>query len=411
MEASWKYNKKKHNLIIRLMQKRAGHGGLFHVPMELAAVNAKGKDIPTTCQTVEITGKQLDLKFRNIPEPFFISFNRDCSFYGTFNDKSASREQLVLQVQKDPNKYNRVEAMRRLTDLERIKLINNTDALISKDWISLYEMILKDMSLSHGLKAYLLRIDEQSLDRKYLPFYRERYAARITLLKTITGRCMPALMKAFKAVDTYARPRNPKDGIEERVLKSILLRTIVEANKSETHELAEKHFHRAWNITDKSSTLHCINVSEHPRRRELMEEGYNLWKDHLSAYSSYLGVVGSGIHDDVFDMIALEEKRSTFKIQHPTHSRGLYLPMSSNNKMLWTDRGIEWMTNTAIKVAEINENTVIRMIAAFQQVDKLANDLKQKVLKALKTMRAGIDQSAAPSVAGRISDYLESAGK
>ncbi|OGV69230.1 MAG: peptidase M1 [Lentisphaerae bacterium RIFOXYA12_FULL_48_11] len=407
IEAAWKYDCKKRKLSISLTQKRVGRGGLFHVPVELAAVDSKGKDIRSSSEVVELTSKQLKLEFKNVPEPAFVSFNRDCSFYGTFKDKSVSREQLVRQVQADPNRFNRVEAMRRLTDMERIALIKNPAAVISKDWLSLYEMILKDMSLPYGLKAYLLRIDEQSVDRKYLPFCRERYAARITLLKAVAENCMPALRKAFDSVDTYALPKQPKDGIEERLLKGILLRTIVEANTSETHKLAENHFHKAWNITDRISTLHCINLSEHPRRSTLMEEGFELWKDHLSAYASYLGIVGSGIHDDVFDLIVAEEKRPTFTVQHPTHSRALYLPMAGNNKMLWTDRGIQWMTDTVIRLSSINENTVIRLVAAFQQFDKLADDLRPKVLKALKTMHKNIDQSAAPSVAGRINAFLD----
>lgn len=411
VEAGWQYDAKTKSLKVSFQQTRVGQGGLFHVPVEMAAVDTDGKDIPATARVVEITGSRLEVVIDDVAEPAFVSFNRDCSFYGTFKDNSISGQQLVQQVQKDPNKFNRVEAMRRLTDFERIRLIEDPSAAVGGAWLSVYEMILKDMTLPYGLKAYLLRIDEQSVDRNYLPLYRERYAARIRLLKAVAEHSMPSLLAAFNAVDTYARPAQPKDGIEARQLKAILLRTIVEANTPETHKLAEDHFHRAWNITDRISALSCINVSESPRRRQLLEEGYLLWKDHLSAYASYLGIVGSGTHDDVFDMIAAEEKRSTFKIHHPTHSRGLYLPMSSNNKMLWTEKGIKWMTETVIKVAPINENTVIRLVAAFQQLDKMGADLKPGIIRALETMRAGIDQSALPSVAGRLNEYLTSVQK
>jgi len=406
IEASWSYDKKSRKLEIVFSQKRAGKGGLFHVPLELAAVDASGKDIPGTARTIEITGKKHKLAFENVAEPAFVSFNRDCSFYGTFTDSSTTREKLVQQVIKDPNRFNRVEAMRRITDMERIKLVKNINASVSEDWLGLYGSILRDTTLPYGLKAYLLRIDEQSLDRSLLPFYRERYAARIRLLKTAAEHCMTDLLTAFNAVDTYAPAKRPKDGIEERQLKAVLLRTIVETNTPATFKLSEEHFHRAWNITDKMSALSAINASEDPRRLNLMQEGYELWKDHLSAYAGYLGIVGSGTHDDVFDMITAEEKKQTYKIHHPTHSRALYLSMGSNNKMLWTKRGIQWMVDTVIKMATINENTGVRLVAAFQQVNQLSADLKPEVAKALETMHKKIEPSAAPSVAGRISDYL-----
>ena len=28
-----------------------------------------------------------------------------------------------------------------------------------------------------------------------------------------------------------------------------------------------------------------------------MRAGFRLWKDHLSAYAAYLGIVGGGVHD------------------------------------------------------------------------------------------------------------------
>jgi len=406
IEAKWRYDRKKKILRVHFAQKRTGKGGLFHVPLEMAVVNRNGKEDKAASKVVEITGKELDLTFKNAAEPAFISFNRNCSFYGSFKDISATREQLVMQVQRDSNKFNRVEAMRRLTDFERIGLIGNIDAKVSDEWLSVYEMILKDMSLPAGLKAYLLAIEEQSQDRSYLPFYRERYAARIRLMKYVAGRMMPSLVKVYNEVDAFTFSKDPLDGLEKRSLKSVLLRVIVEANTAESHKLAEKHFRRAWNISDKMAALACINVSENPRRRELMEEGYGLWKDHLSAYASYLSVVGSGTHDDVFGMIEVEEKRKTFKVHHPTHSRALYLPMGSNNKMLWTDRGIRWMTDMAIKLAPVNENTVNRLVAAFQQVKSLPRELRVKVFAALRAMSRRIDRSVAPSVAGRIREFL-----
>ena len=68
---------------------------------------------------VEISGKTLDLTFEDVPPPAFISFNRNCSFYGTFADRSATPKQILAQIRLDPNLFNRVEAMRQFADPER----------------------------------------------------------------------------------------------------------------------------------------------------------------------------------------------------------------------------------------------------------------------------------------------------
>ncbi len=407
IEATHNYDNKQRKLFVSLTQSRMGKGGLFHVPFEMAAVDKKGLDITKTKTIAEITGERLELVFDDVSEPAFLSLNRDCSFYGSFADKSSTRKQLHDQIALDPNKFNRVEAMRRLTDEERIKLVSDPLAEVGSEWLDAYGMIVADKALSPGLKACLLRIDEQSLDRSFMIFYRERYNARIKMLKLVAERHLANIVKVFGAVDTYAAVVNPKDGIEDRELKAVLLRTLIEANTAEVHKLASDHFHRAWNITDKMAALSCINLSEHPDRRNLLAEGYELWKDHLSAYSSYLQIVGCGTHDDVFDMIAEEERHPSFRIEHPTHSRALYLPMSGNNKMLWTDRGIDWVAGKVMVLAKINENTAIRLLACFQQAHNLADDLRPKVLTALETMHRGVNETASPSVAGRINAYLE----
>lgn len=266
---------------------------------------------------------------------------------------------------------------------------------------------LGDTSLPPGLKAHLLRIDEQSLDRSTLPLYRERYAARIALLEALASRAMDDLTAAFEAVDTYREAREPKDGIAERALKAVLLRTLIAADTPEVQAMAEAHFRKAWNFSDKTSALRCINISDHPGRLELMQEVRELWKDHLNGYTTYLAITASGTHDDVFDLIAQEERQPEFRIEHPSHSRMLYLPMGSNNKMLWTDRGIEWLTETVVKLAPVNENTALHLLDTLRQVHQLPGDLKPLVLRALETMSDRVPADRAPSVAGRIKSYLK----
>lgn len=418
IEAAYRYDKPSRRLSINLCQTRSGTGNLFHVPVEIAAVDSDGRDIPGTSRLVELPGRpaagsdaeMMQLSFDDIPEPAFVSINRNCSFYGTFTDLSATAENLTNQIRLDPDRVNRVEAMRRLTDIERIRILREPSAEVSRRWIDTYAHVVRDRTIPDGIKAHLLAIDEQSLNREYLPWYRERYNARRKLLLAAATALSGDLVGAFNSVDTYTRGPEPADGIEARRLKAVLLRTIVELDTPEVHDLAERHFRRAWNISDKLNTLNCINLSGHPRRRDLMEEGYRLWKDHLSAYTGYLAIVGGGRHDDVFEMLEVESKRETFHAEHPTHSRSLFAPMAANNKMLWTDEGIAWMTRTLIRMAPVNENTTIRLASCFQHVHRLAPDLKPKVLAALQEVCDAVDGSKYPSAAGRIRAYLREPG-
>ena len=119
------------------------------------------------------------------------------------------------------------------------------------------------------------------------------------------------------------------------------------------------------------AALLALNRSSSKERLGLLEQAYNAWHQHVSGYANYLRIIGSGTRDDVFDMIETEKKRSTFDINQPTWVRALFFSMATNNKMVWTDRGIQWLANTVIELASINGYNASRLLNTFQQVRKL----------------------------------------
>lgn len=400
------YDAAARSLEVSISQDRVGDGEAFHFPLTMAAVDSSGVDIAGTSSVIEVEDKEQTVVLSNIPEPAFMSFNRDVSFYGTFEDKSATEDQLVAQVRHDPNLFNRAEAMSRLTDRERVELIRNPSAPVGETWQELYCEILLDPDLPQGLKSYMLSIGEMSLQREYLPFYRERYQARKRLLGKVSGRFMEDLVGTFAEIDTYTRTPDLKDGYEARRLKAVILRTIVESDTPASHKLAEDHFHTAWHISDKGSALECIRESSHPGGRSLLTEAFEMWKDHLSAYITYLSLVGTGKDPEAFDLMDEEARRSTFHIDHPSHTRALYVPMTSNNGLLWTPRGIEWVADTVLMLAPVNENIAIRLVSCFQLVEKLGEDLRPMVRQALRKVLNKLDSNACPALAGRVRSFL-----
>ena len=342
----------------------------FHIPIVLALVDKNGHDIKETARVFQLREHDAELVFENITEaPAFASMNRDYSFYGTFQHRNATPESRSLQVHLDPNSYNRVDAMRQLTDYERIKLLLNPEDTISPHWLSLYGAILSDRSMPASLKAYFLRIDEQPIDRAYAAWYQELVAAREKLMLAVNRRYRDALLKLFIELDTYSmsKRQSPKDGIEDRMLKNILLDLIVVDDSPESHAVVLDHFKAATTAADRVAALLALNRSSAPQRLTLLEEVYANWHAHLSGYANYLRIVGSGTREDVFEMIEAEKKRPGFDITQPTWSRALFMSMAANNKMVWTGRGIRWVADTVIELAPINATTTGRLLSPRAQ--------------------------------------------
>jgi aminopeptidase N len=406
LEAEHRYDPAARALTLNLRQTRSGAGGLFHFPLEVAAVDDEGRDLPGSRRTIEVAGAETSVTFADLPRPAFVSINRGMTFYGTCRDVSATRDMLFKQARLDPDEVNRVEAMRRLTDEERLRLLRDPAAAPQPEWIQTWAAFLTDPRLRPGLKAYLLRVDEASLDRACLPLYRERYAVRRRLMGALAGALWSGLLAEFDSVDTFAKSDDPKQGFEERRLKAVLLQVIAAADRPEAWRVLEQHFARAWHMSDRAAALECLMHSDSPARLAVLQEALDLWKDHLNGYTTWLRAIGGGKHDEVFELIAREEREPRFRREHPTHTRALYLPLAANNRLLWTRRGLEWMRRTVLAQAAVNENTALRLVSALQMARKLPDDLGPEVLKVLRDIRAGVDARAYPSLAGRVDAFL-----
>ena len=299
----------------------------FCLPIKLALVDQKGGDIAGTDRVFELNQKQARLTFENISEkPAFASLNRDYSFYGALESSASAPEELIKRVRLDPNDFNRVEAMRALTDLERSKLIQDPEAEVDPRWLEVYGELLGDRGVAPSLKAYFLRIEEQPLNRDFRTWYPEQVAARDRLLECINNAFRVELLEAFNGLNTYCLGNTPKAGMEERMLKAVLLNLIVRVDDEQTHELILDHLRSATTATDRVSALSALNRTSCPKRRDVLEKVYQNWKDNLSGYANYLRVVAGGWQPDVYEMIDRERERPTFNVNQPAWCRALYTP-------------------------------------------------------------------------------------
>jgi aminopeptidase N len=381
----------------------------FHLPIKVALVDAKGEDIDGTGMVFQLRDTEGEAVFENIAEPpAFASMNRDYTFYGTFTHKNATPPAMSLQAMLDSNACNRVDAMRRLTDLERVGLLENADEGVSEEWLALYGRILSDPNLPPSLKAYFLRIDEQPMNRDYSTWFQELVIAREKLMRAVNGCYRSDLLEQFARLHTYdtSKRRSPKDGIEERMLKNVLLDLIVIDDSGESHEVIFDHFSKGTTATERVAALMALNRSSAPGRRRTLEEVYEAWHGHLSGYANYLRIVSSGTRDDVFEMIEAEKKRPGFDVTQPTWCRALFMPMAMNNKMVWTDKGIGWVADSVIELAPVNPITTGRLLNTFQLVKRLKPPLREKVTAALGKIVKHVSKEESPAVYGQAAAYL-----
>jgi aminopeptidase N len=381
----------------------------FHLPIALALVDHHGRDIEGTEQIFELKEQSAELVMRGISKPpAFPSINRVYSFYGTFRQENISDATLEMQAKLDPDAFNRINAMKQFTDRQRISILLDPNAEISPEWLRLYGELLSDHTIPSSLAAYFLRIDEQPLDREYAVWYPELVFAREKLTSAINHLYRAELIRRFREVDTYTISgiNDLTSGIEDRLLKQVLLDLIANEDTRESHEIILSHLRSATTANDRVTALAALNRSSAPERLEVLEEFYQRWHRHLSGYANYLRVISSGTCPDVFELIEKERNRPTFDVTQPTWSRALFLPMAANNKMVWKDEGIEWITETIIRLAPVNATTTGRLLNTFQHVRKLKPNLREKVKTALKKIVSAVPEESSPSIHRQALAYI-----
>jgi aminopeptidase N len=407
VKAKTGYDAAKREYSIDFLQEVEGDHLPFHLPIELALIDRHGRVVSGTERVFELQETSAGLTFSNVAEPpAFASLNRGYSFYGTFDQENLSPSTLTKQALLDPNAFNRVEAMRQLTDRRRIGLLDNENREIDPDWLDLYGRILRDDNLPSALKAYFLRIDEQPLDRRYCTWYHKLVSAREKLMLAVNREHREELLKQFHGLNTHGPRKSPKDGLEDRLLKHVLLDLLVIDDSPESHRVILEYHDAAGSPADRVAPLLALNRSSAAERLPLLDKTYRAWHGHISGYANYLRIISAGTRDDVFDLIEAEKHRSTFDIKQPTWARALFLPMAVNNKMVWTDRGIQWVTDTVIELASINQYTASRLLNTFQHVRNLRPRVQPKVESALETIVQEVTEQVSPTIVGQARAYL-----
>ncbi len=393
---------------VRLAQKNKPGVGPFHLPVAMALVNAQGKDIDGTARIFQLTGDSAEVEFEGLKEePAFASINRDYSFYGVFEQEGLTDGDLARQAMLDPNEFNRVEALRRLTDRQRVRLLHDPAAQLDQAWIDVYGQVLTDETMPPALKAYFLRIEEQPMQRQYGAWLPELVAAQERMKQAVGAAWREEIIAAFQGLDTYGQGHTMIEGITRRMLKSALLDLICAIDEPRSHEIILAHYTGATTANDRISALGQLNRSSAPERLEVLEQAYEKMHGHLSGYANYLRVISSGTRPDVFEQIGREAKRGSFDVNQPTWCRALYVPMAANNKMLWTEQGINWLADRVIELGPRNPTTTSRMLGAFKMVAELREPLRGWTAAALERIAAGVGPDASPTVHGQAQAYLK----
>ena len=385
-------------------------------PFTYALCDRKGKILHK--DTYFVQKKDEEIIVSDVNQPAFVSLNCGGSFYGKANS-DADLKELYMQVRKDKDIVSRWLAFYAVTDMEKRKMLADKNAVLSPDYINLYHELLCDHSLLEETGSLFLTLFESVDDPKAAYNYRELYAVRLKIQKALSKAHESSLKIIY---EDYSEAHDAEDEkmysvrgslrlkagqIKRRQVKNNALRLLSVLDTPDVHTLIKHQFLTAVNATDRSAAFAAWLNSSVPEKLDLTQIYMEECKKDLVAWEAFLSAAASTDSPDCLKLVKMIESDPMFRIEQANDQRALYGAFARNRKYsLQTPDGLEFLTQTIIRLAGINEYSTVGLLNSFSVIDFMPSEFFVPLTDALVTIKESIDAEKSPSVYNRIIKLL-----
>lgn len=353
-------------------------------------------------------------------KPDFLSFARDWSFFGTYENLSGSADELRLQALSDPDVINRYFAYRSVVDKEKARIVEslaqgNRDTAVDPAYPQLCgEILFGKNSLTPACRAMIAGEDEKITSRADLAhLYWELNDARLALYQAVYDELGPQILAHFEELESKNKPGSHKDGLHDRAMKHVLLAILVAGQrpavlstrkpnpvKMDVAALAKRLLFQSAFMSDKAVGLHTYLKLDAPDRMEVLARVRAEWAAHPDSTEQYIATLSSLDSDDAHEIIALlVEDKSIFNFALAGHARTLARGWSSVRKRsLLTDAGLKLLGDLFVRIGKVNQYSANDILSAFSDLPKFNDATRAKLLEALKSMQSRLDATKEESL-------------
>lgn len=388
----------------------------WQFPLSYALCDRKGKIIFE--ETYFVQKREEEILISHVDAPAFVSLNRDGSFYGKI-ETDADPKELLIQAKKDSDIIGRWLAFYTIADAEKMRLLNDPNAVPSRAYVDLYHELLCDQSLLERTGGLFLTLFESVDDERFAHRYKELYDMRRRLQNAIARTHEKSLKIIY---DDYSENPDPDEDklfsmrgslrlkagqIKRRQVKNNALRLLAVLDTPDIHALVKRQFLTAVNATDRAAAFAAWLNSSAPEKRELTQMYMEECKKDLVAWEAFLSAVASTDAPDCLELVKMVESDPMFRIEQSNDQRALYGAFARNRKYaLQTPEGLEYLKQTIIRLAGINEYSTVGLLNAFSAIDFMEPSAHVALVGTLVTIAQTIDAEKSPSVYNRIIKLL-----
>ena len=407
------YNENERTFTLFLEQEVPEGGTYWDFPFCAALVDRDGNDLAEIRELMK--GKEKKIVISDVDKPAFSSLNRGYSFFGKVVH-DADIEELISQTKMDRDLINRFIAFYRIVDMEKMKLIKDSERLPSKEFTDLYHELIQDHDLMKEAGAQFLTIFESVEDEKLAHRYQLLYKVKQKLLKAIASGHEDSLISLYRVYNEKENESKNKNhdylneqvnAIKDRQVKNTCLSVLSTLDTPTVHAIIREQFETAQSATDKLSAFSYYLNSSAPDRIQFMQAFQKEAEQHPVSWEAFLRVLGSSSSNDVFDLLRQVEGSSSFRIEQANDQRALYGSFAMNRKKsLQTEKGRQLLGDIILKLAEVNEYSTVGILNVLANIDKMEEEYHIPLVEMMLGFLDRFDEDHTPSVYNRIRKIL-----
>ncbi|MBN1175552.1 M1 family metallopeptidase [Candidatus Woesearchaeota archaeon] len=374
-------------------------GKQWMFPFAFAGFDKDGKKLFEEELFIKEINNQFEIE---TDEPFFLSLNREFSFYGMV-EYTQPRESLIAQYKYDDDLFARFLAWYALLDTEKTELLKGREEVDSQI-LDLYWEKFSDEKLMLEVGSGLLVNFEYVSDKTFSHDYEKLYQVRTKISKAVATKNKEGLLKIYKKY--HGKTSEKKDYVQKiiedgdiRGYKNTALALLSRLDTPDIHEILKEQYYTATNGSDRMSAFSMILDSSMSDKEEVLKHYESQAINDLVKWESYLAMLGRAESDDVVDMLKRIEKHEYFRIDQANDQRATYMLFTYNKrKSFQTQEGREFVRDSLLKLSTLNEFTTVGILEAFGEIDKMDKQYHTPLVQILVDVLRNVTEAKQPSV-------------
>lgn len=397
LEITQSYNQAQKTLTLTIQHSHQSTvKGVLHIPIKCGLLYVDGSCAPICINSkkavneviIGLKERQQTVVFEQLKEQPIVSLLRGFSA-PIILKMTQSLDELTLLLKHDTDTFNRWDAGQKMSCQIILGLVADYQQGIAMQMnpklMLAYQHILRQSWHDLSYFALLLNLPTENYlaEQMKVVDVDAIHHAREFVKQTLAQQLQSQFQSLYKQHHQDEPEQLSADAMGRRQIKNICLDYLTQLTTQSSHQLTEKQFNNAKNMTDQMAALTCIVNSDNPSKPTYLRRFFQQWQHEALVIDKWFAVQASSRAKGTFGVVQSLLNHPAFTLSNPNRVRSLIAAFSQNNPFHFhatNGEGYQFLTEQIIAIDPINPQIAARMVSALT-LWKRHNNHRQALMK------------------------------